>query len=119
MNKILVLGASPNPTRFSYKAVKLLVNQNFSVTAIGFRNGFIDNCPIQLNQPRVEDVHTILLYLGPERQKLYYQYILSLNPKRIIFNPGTENQEFAEMAIGKGIKVIFDCFFVMTEDGRF
>jgi uncharacterized protein len=119
MNKILVLGASSNPTRYSYKAVKLLIGLNYCVTAIGFRTGFIDNCPIQVGQPVIYDVHTILLYLGNERQKAYYQYILSLNPKRIIFNPGTENSELAELAKEKGIQVIFDCFFVMTDDGRF
>jgi uncharacterized protein len=119
MNNMVVLGASPNPDRFSYKAVKSLLKHNFNVVAVGLRPGLIDNFPIQTGQPPIDDVHTILLYVGTEKQKEYYKYILHLKPKRIIFNPGTENYELAQMARDKGIEVVFDCYFVMKHAGQF
>jgi predicted CoA-binding protein len=119
MDKILVLGASPNPTRFSYKATICLMYRNYDVVAVGFRTGFINGLKILTGKPHIESIHSILLYLGPLRQKEYYNYILSLKPKRIIFNPGTENMELVKLAEDKNIEVKISCALVMMENEIF
>ncbi len=113
MKKTVVLGASPNPARVSNGAVIKLINQGFEVVPIGNRNGEIGGLPILMGMPEVEDVHTVTLYLNPRRQEQYYDYILSLNPERIIFNPGTENEELVTMAQKEGIKTEYACTLVM------
>jgi uncharacterized protein len=117
--KTLVIGASPNHDRFSFKAVKLLLKYGHIVEAIGIKNGMIENIEIQKGLPFIPDIHTITLYIGPERQNEYYDYILNLKPKRIIFNPGTENSEFKVKAMDAGIKVVEDCTLVMLNSDRF
>lgn len=117
--RTVVIGASPNPERFSFKAVKLLNSYKHPVEAVGIRDGKILNIEIQKGKPKLEDVHTVTLYLGAQRQPAYYEYIFSLNPKRIIFNPGTENTEFYSMAQKKGIEVIEHCTLVMLNSGTF
>ena len=86
--KTLVLGASPNPSRYSNMAVNKLASSGHPVIAIGNREGNIDRIAIQKDLPFAEDVDTVTLYLNPQNQKPYYDYILSLHPKRIIYNPG-------------------------------
>ncbi|MEL7118522.1 MAG: CoA-binding protein [Bacteroidota bacterium] len=113
MKKTLVLGASPNPARVSHEAVGRLVNKGNEVVAIGVREGIIHGVPITKELPQEEDIDTITLYLNPKRQEQYYDYILGLNPKRIIFNPGTENYELAKMANEKGIETEMACTLVM------
>ncbi len=117
--KTMVIGASPNPERFSYKAVKLLLKYGHQVEAIGVKNGTIETLEIQKGLPNIDDIHTVSLYIGPFRQPEYYQYILDMNPKRILFNPGTENPELKSLAINAGIKVVEDCTLVMLNGGRF
>jgi predicted CoA-binding protein len=117
--KVLVIGASPNPDRYSHKAVRLLKKFGHQVEAIGIKNGTIDNVEIQKGTPLIEDIDTISLYIGPARQPSYFDYILSLNPKRIIFNPGTENPGFEDKAIDSGIEVVDDCTLVMLNSGQF
>lgn len=117
--KTMVIGASPNSDRFSYKAVKLLLKYGHPVEAIGIKNGFIENIEIKKGQPIIPDIHTITMYIGPDRQSEYYEYILNLQPKRIIFNPGTENSEFKSRVIAAGIKVVEDCTLVMLNNDRF
>ncbi|NOZ45917.1 MAG: CoA-binding protein [Chlorobi bacterium] len=121
MNKkvTVVIGASPNNSRFSNKAVRLLQYYKQPVIAIGIRKGTIDDVEIQLQKPVVENVDTVTLYLGPVRQPEYYDYIFSLKPKRVIFNPGTENVELKSKLIEKGIEVIEDCTLVMLNAGLF
>lgn len=117
--KTLVLGASTNPTRFSYKAVKSLLRHNTEVVAVGRRAGEIEGIEIH-NTPRpFNDIHTILIYLNTENQKAYYKYMLGLNPKRIIFNPGAENPEFAAMAEKSKIEVVNDCSVVMINTDKY
>lgn len=91
--KTVVLGATTNPQRYAYRAVQQLLTNNIEVVPVGIRKGSTAGIVIQNNRPIVEDVHTITLYLNPQVQKDYYDYILSLKPKRVIFNPGTENTE--------------------------
>jgi predicted CoA-binding protein len=119
MGKILVLGASPNPLRYSYKAVQTLQRNNYHVIAVGFRNGDINSLQIITGKPHIEDVDTILLYMGPPRQKEFYDYILGIKPKRIIFNPGTENKELAALAGENNIKTVENCAIMMIDAGCF
>jgi uncharacterized protein len=117
--KTVVLGASPNPARYSFKAVKSLLRYGHEAIAVGFRPGVIFDKFIQLGMPEIEGVHTIALYIGPERQSEYHDYIISLKPQRVIFNPGTVNEPFMEELKGKGIEVVEGCTLVMLDDGQF
>lgn len=117
--KTLVIGASPNETRYSYKAASLLQKYGHKVEAIGIRSGKIGEIEIKLGLPKLDDIHTVTMYIGLQKQPEYYDYILKLNPKRIIFNPGTENPEFEEKAKSLGIEVVEDCTLVMLNTGRF
>jgi len=117
--KTLVLGASPNISRFSNKAVNLLDSYDHKVIPVGIRKGKINDIEIILGKPKIEDIHTVTLYVGPAKQKDYYEYILSLNPKRIIFNPGTENDKFKNIAIQQNIEVIENCTLVMLNSDIF
>jgi predicted CoA-binding protein len=119
MKKTLVLGASPNPIRFSHKAVKSLVRHGHDVVPIGIREGDIMWQKIIVGKPKMEDIHTITLYLNPENQKAYYDYIISLSPKRIIFNPGSENQELIELAIKNNIEVSIACTLIMLNSHKY
>ena len=116
----LVLGASPNATRFSNRAVRLLNAYQHPVIPIGIRDGEIDGIEIitEKIQPQ-EAVDTITLYLSPERQKPYYEYILSLMPNRIIFNPGTENPELIKLAKEQGIETEVACTLVLLNIGGY
>ena len=119
MKKTLVLGASTNPIRYSNAAVQRLAQDGFEVVPVGVREGEISGVAIEQGKPALEDIHTITLYLNPQRQQEYYDYILSLNPKRIIFNPGTENPELIRLAREKGIEVEMGCTLVMLAVGQY
>src|SRR4030042_2580533 len=116
---VVVLGASPNPDRYSHKAVKSLIKRNYHVIAVGKRQGEIQNISIVTGKPDIKNVYTILMYIGPKNQPQYYDYILRLNPKRIIFNPGTENYELGNLAAKNNIECIFECALVMLNDRTF
>lgn len=117
--KTVVLGASPNPARYSFKAVKSLLLHGYDAIAVGFRPGVIYEKFIQRGEPAIESVHTIALYIGPERQEEFHDYILSLHPKRVIFNPGTVNEPFMEELRDNGIEVVEGCTLVMLDSGEF
>ena len=119
MKKTLVLGASLNPLRFSNKMVKSLIRHKFDVVAVGFREGEIGGINILTGQPEVKNVHTVSLYIGTKRLPEYYDYILSLKPKRIIFNPGTINEEFMLLAKQNKIEIVTDCALVMVSSGKY
>jgi predicted CoA-binding protein len=119
MSLILVLGASPNPERFSYKAVRRLIRYDHEVIAIGKRAGMIEDIPIINTQPEITGVHTVVMYLAPYHQGEIFDYVLSLRPKRVIFNPGTESPEFDEFLESYNIEVVHDCTLVMLADNRF
>ena len=108
-NTIVILGASSNPLRTSYMAAKLLLKRGCNLLAIANQKGFIGNLPIHEEEQFIKNTETIILFLNPKQQKKYYNYILELKPKCILFNPGTENMELANMAISKKIKVIETC----------
>lgn len=115
----LVLGASKNPQRYSYLAMHKLKAHGHPVMAIGKREGSVNNIEIVTGTPPFKDVDTVTLYLNPINQKPYYDYIISLNPKRIIFNPGTENDELVSLAREKGIRVLDACTLVMLSTNQY
>jgi hypothetical protein len=118
-NLTVVLGASPNPERYSNLAVKQLRQHGHSVVAIGVKEGKIGDVDIIREHPLLQDVETVTLYLNPQRQTEYYNYILSLKPKRIIFNPGTENDELESLASANNIEPIEACTLVMLSTGQY
>ncbi|MDD2279320.1 MAG: CoA-binding protein [Bacteroidales bacterium] len=117
--KTLVLGASSKPGRFSLLAIKSLVKHGFEVVAIGPRQDVVDGIPIFDYLVFPTDIHTVTLYLNRFKQEQYLDYIINLNPKRIIFNPGTENPELFKLAKQKGIEVSFDCTLVLLSTGQY
>jgi predicted CoA-binding protein len=119
MKKIVVLGASPNPERYSYKAVQSLLKRNYTVIAVGVRHGFIGSLPIFFGLDDLTSADTLLLYIGPAHQKEYYKSIIKLRPGRIIFNPGTENPELIHLCKKARIEVVLDCSLDMLSKRRF
>ena len=115
----VVIGASPNVHRYSNRAVNLLVDHDFKVIPLGIRKGQIAGIDI-INireRPRLENVHTITLYINPGNQVEWYEYIKSLNPERVIFNPGTENTEFENQLNHRDVDTIRSCTLVMLNSG--
>ena len=117
--KSVVIGASPNESRYSNKAVKLLSGYSHTVVPVGIKNGQINNLEIIKGKPEIKNVHTVTLYVGKKRQPEYYDYIISLKPQRVIFNPGTENYEFYSILRDKNIEVVQNCTLVMLNSGNF
>jgi predicted CoA-binding protein len=117
--KTVVLGASENPSRYSYLAVNKLRAYRHPVVAIGNKKGAIGDVVITTERPNEKDIDTVTLYLNPQLQQQYYDYILSLKPKRIIFNPGTENDELEELATSNGIQAMEACTLVLLGTGQY
>lgn len=117
--KTVVLGASSKIDRYSNRAVKQLIAHGHQVIPIGFENKKINGLQIETALLPIENVNTISLYLNPKRQEAYYDYILSLNPKRIIFNPGTENKDLEQLAKKQNIETIEACTLVMLSVGNY
>ena len=115
----MVLGASPNPVRFSYKAVKSLLRNDHEVVAVGFKKGEIVDEEILVGYPPVENVHTVSVYIGSSRQEEYYDYIIGLKPSRVIFNPGTVNPSFMGRLKNEGIEPVSACMLVLLNDGEY
>jgi predicted CoA-binding protein len=120
MKKTLVLGASPKEDRYSNRAVKMLTDHGHPVIAVGLREGFIDETPIILaSQVSATDIDTISLYVGPNNQPEYYDFLLNLSPKRILFNPGTENEELMDLARKRNIEVEEACTLVLLSTNAY
>ena len=120
MKPTLVLGASNNPSRYSFTAVQRLKKYGHEVYPVSIKKGEIDGIEIINGTPAIFGINTVTMYLNSEHQKKYYSYILDIiKPKRIIFNPGAENDELAEMATKKGIEVIEGCTLVMLSVGNY
>lgn len=117
--KTLVIGASVNKDRYSYKAINNLIAKSHQVVAIGVKKGMVMDIPIETEKLDFHAVDTVTLYLNPNAQKEYYDYILSLKPRRVIFNPGTENPEF--YAILKENKIAFEasCTLVLLATNQY
>jgi predicted CoA-binding protein len=117
--QVLVLGASTNPSRYAYKAVKNLLAHGHHVTAVGKIE--TDDFDVKITKKIPENVHfdTVTLYLNPMNQEAYLEEIVALKPRRIIFNPGTENKKLELLARENGIKVVINCTLVMLDAGIF
>lgn len=117
--KTLVLGASSNPSRYSYIAINQLRNKGHDVVAIGRHAGKVNDVEISSEKKQIDNLDTVTLYLNPSHQKEYYQYIFSQHPQRIIFNPGAENAELAALAKEKNINTIEACTLVLLSTGQY
>ena len=118
--KTIVLGASPEKNRFAHKAVKSLIRYGHPVIPIGIKPGNILGVDIVTTPKVYDNIHTVSIYLSPENQKQYYDYILNkIIPKRIIFNPGSENHEFIKMLMTENIEVLIGCTLIMLNTGKF
>jgi len=117
--KTLVLGASDNPSRYSFLAINKLRKHGHPVIAVGKKKGIVADVPVETEKHPIDDIDTITLYLNPANQKPYYNYIVSLKPERIIFNPGTENDELYELAKQNGIRSQEACTLVLLSTGQY
>lgn len=120
MKRTLILGASPNPERYAYKATLRLAANGYPVFPVGLREGEIGEHEILVNIPIIKSIDTVTLYIGAKNQPPYYDYLLNqIAPQRIIFNPGTENEELIKLAQEKGIKTEIACTLVLLSIGNY
>lgn len=121
MKKTAIIGATPNPSRYAYHAAHMLVANGHLMVPIGIKKGNLAGIDIlDMNtKPEIKGIHTITLYIGERNQEAWYDYLLNLNPERIIFNPGTENSKFEQLAASNGIEVIKGCTLVMLSVGNY
>ncbi len=119
MKKTLVLGASTNPSRYSYMAICSLLQHGFEVVALGNKIGSVKGIDIQTKSEFFADIDTVTLYLSPTNQVPYYQYIINLKPSRVVFNPGAENAEFEQMLQLEGIETLQACTLVMLSTHQY
>lgn len=117
--KTLVLGASTKPARYSFLAIEKLVEKGHSVLAIGQNAGEVAGIKIQTKAVPLKNIDTVTLYLNPLRQRDYYNYIVEAQPKRVVFNPGTENPEFYQLLKLNDIKVEIGCTLVMLATNQY
>ena len=118
-NKTLVFGASLKSDRYSNRAIRLLRANNIETTAFGMQEGEISGVQVTTNLDDIQQVDTISLYMNPKRQKPFYQAILDLNPRRVIFNPGTENPELQEILAEEGIEYENSCTLTLLATGQY
>jgi predicted CoA-binding protein len=117
--KTLILGATPNEGRYANLAANRLVRSGHTIVNVGIKEGEVAGVPIEKPETIHNDIDTITLYVGPGRQEGLYNYILDTHPKRIIFNPGTENSELRRMANEKGIETEYACTLVLLSVGQY
>lgn len=117
--KTIVFGASAKPERYAYLAVQKLKEKGHEVLAFGNKEGEVFGVNIDTKPANYKEIHTVTLYLSPENQKQYYQYIISLKPKRVIFNPGTENTEFYQILKAAGIPYEASCTLVLLSTNQY
>lgn len=117
----VVMGASMDPTRYAYMAANRLNDHRHPFKLVSVKKGELFGQPF-LNlrdRPAIDDVHTVTLYIGADRLVEWEDYIFTLHPKRIIFNPGTENMKLAKAAEERGIETVFGCTLVMLGTGQY
>lgn len=115
----LILGATPNPDRYAYKAFRMLRQAGHPVFPVGIKKAQIEGVDIINDYTPIERVHTITLYLNPKNQEQFYDYIIQTKPNRIVFNPGTENPVLEDLANKNGIETIDACTLVMLSIGNY
>ena len=119
MKKTLVLGASDNPERYSFRAAHMLKKHGHEVVPVGLRKGTVAGLDIHTDRPLATNIDTVTLYVGTRNQPAWYDYILDLKPKRILFNPGTENPELQRLAHERGIQTEEACTLVLLSIGQY
>ncbi|HOX82640.1 MAG TPA: CoA-binding protein [Chryseolinea sp.] len=119
--KTVIIGATPNTARYAYLAAEMLTEHKHDIVPVGIKTGEVFGSKILdiRQKPVIENVDTVTLYIGPQHQPEWYNYIFSLKPKRIIFNPGTENTIFETLAEEQGIEVLEACTLVMLRTGQY
>ncbi len=117
--KVLVIGASLKEERYSNKAIRMLNHFEHDVLAIGLREGVVDGINIITEKESFENINTVTLYLNASRQEEFYNYIIKLNPKRVIFNPGTENEDLYHLLDRANIEYENSCTLVLLQTGLF
>ena len=119
--KTVVVGATPNQSRYAYLAANMLREYDHEVVPLGIKQGEVAGKEILdiRKKPAINGVDTVTLYIGPRHQPEWYDYLLSLKPKRIIFNPGTENDEFERLVEANGIEALQACTLVLLRSHQF
>ena len=119
MKKTLIIGASPNPTRYAYRAAQMLKAKGHQIVNVGIKKGEVAGVEIEQPDSIHHDIHTITLYIGAPLQASYVDYILQTNPKRVIFNPGTENPALEDKLRENAIEPVEACTLVMLATGQY
>lgn len=117
--KTLIIGATPNTDRYAYRAAHMLTQHGHPIVNVGIKKGEVAGVPILNGHPEVEEVDSVTLYIGPDKQQDYEDYILSLKPKRVIFNPGTENEAFEAKLEQHGVQALEACTLVLLSTGNY
>ena len=119
--KTVIIGATPNPSRYAYTAARMLTDYQHPIVPVGIKRGTVSEQEILdlREEPAITDVDTVTLYIGPRHQPEWYDYILGLKPQRLIFNPGTENRELYQQATQQGIEAVEACTLVMLRAGTY
>lgn len=119
MKKTLIIGASPDASRYAYKAAHMLRRFNHDIVNVGIKKGEVAGVVIEKPGKIYDDIDTITLYIGPDLQAQYHDYILETKPNRVIFNPGTENYDFEKMLDQHGIEPVEACTLVLLSTGQY
>jgi hypothetical protein len=119
MKKTLIIGASNNPERYAYKAAERLLSYGHEIELLGVRPDVVFGKTVDTERKIYTGLDTVTLYIGPKHQPEYYEYVLSLKPKRVVFNPGTENQEFEKLLEKNGIVAEEACTLVLLGTGQY
>lgn len=119
MKRTLVIGASEKPERYSFKAIRALRSHGHDVVALAPRPGKVEDVDFETEAKTFEGIDTVTLYVGPQNQQQYMEYVVKLKPRRVIFNPGTENDAFAEKLDEAGIRPETACTLVLLSTGQY
>ncbi len=119
MKKTIILGATPDSSRYAYKAAHMLVRHGHDIVPVGLKKGEVAGKPIRNDFPLEDNIDTVTLYVGAQNLPPLFDYIMKVKPKRIIFNPGTENQDLIELAVENGIEPVLGCTLVMLASGEY
>lgn len=115
----LILGATPNPARYAHVAATRLVAKGHDIVPVGIKEGKVEGKDILHGTPELPNIDTVTLYVGPRHQPAYYDWLMALKPRRIIFNPGTEHPELMQLARENGIEVAAACTLVMLASDQY
>ncbi|WAC41217.1 CoA-binding protein [Pedobacter sp. SL55] len=119
MKKTLIIGASPDANRYSYKAAHMLTSRGHEIVNVGVKTGEVAGVPIEKPAHVYKDIDTVTLYIGPATQPEYFDYIIATKPQRVIFNPGTENMELQRVLDANNIEYTEACTLVLLSTGQY